>query len=154
MAKFVFELEAVLRQRHAFERTKQVAVAELDGKRLMLEGMIRDMQEGISHERLGLREQLATAAVINLAAVKMQTHAAFRLVAKIQQSAIALAGMYEKLAKAREELRAASAAKKAIENLKQSRHDAWKRRLDHIEAAEVDEISIMRAARQEAEAAL
>lgn len=154
MAKFVFELDAVLRQREAVERAKQLAVAVLDGKRLMLEDQIRELQANISHERLGLREELASGAVVNLGAVKMQTHAAFRLTAKIQQFAIALAGVHEKLSRAREELRAASAAKKAIANLKQSRKEAWKRELDRKEAAEVDEISIMRSARQEVEGAV
>lgn len=154
MAKFVFELEAVLRQRTAVERAKQMAVAELDGKRLMLEDVIRDLQGSISHEKMGLREELGSGAVVNLAAVKMQIHASFRLTAKIQQYAIALSGVHEKLVRAREELRAASAARKAIENLKQARMEAWRRELDRKEAAELDEISIMSAARREVEVAI
>ena len=153
MAKFVFELEAVLRQREAVEQAKQRVVAELDARRLEFEEQIRGLQSGISNERLGLRDELASGKPINLSAVKLQTHASFRMVAKIQQLAIGLAGMYQRLARAREELRQAAAARKAIENLKERRFSEWKAEQSRIEARELDELSIMRASRQKAEVA-
>ena len=62
MAKFVFELDAVLEQRRAAERAKQLAVAALERDRLGLEECIKVVQREIAREKEDLREHLSGVA--------------------------------------------------------------------------------------------
>ena len=80
MAKFVFELEAVLKQRRAIERERRVALAEVERARIALEDRLRAMHERGVEERAELGAQLggrlAGGGVIDLRGVRFQTTAA------------------------------------------------------------------------------
>lgn len=81
MAKFVFNLEAVRKQRTALEKQRMVAVAELERERLTLEDRIRAAHESVEAERLELREQLSgmregEGRLVDLRGVRFQAGAA------------------------------------------------------------------------------
>ncbi|HLP83470.1 MAG TPA: flagellar export protein FliJ [Phycisphaerales bacterium] len=155
MAKFVFNLEAVRKQRTALEKQRMVAVAELERERLTLEDRIRAAHESVEAERLELREQLSgmregEGRLVDLRGVRFQAGAAVVLRARTQQLVLQLAGLHKRLEKAREELRQAVAARKAVDLLRDRRFEEWRRELARREAMTLDELATMRGVRDEA----
>lgn len=162
MARFVFELESVLEVRRGVERTKQLAVAELERQRLQIEDRIREFQRQIIHERRDLQAHLAAerspaaghtdpvlAPGVDLAAVRLQASASLHLVGKAHQEVLRLAGLHRKLDAARLELLKATTDRKAVEVLRQRRYDAWMAEQRRREAVALDELNTMRAGRLE-----
>lgn len=155
MAKFVFNLEAVRKQRSALEKQRMVAVAELERERLALEYRIRAAHESVEAERLELREQLngmreGEGRLVDLRGVRFQAGAAVVLRARTQQLVLQLAGLHKRLEKAREELRQAVAARRAVDLLRDRRFEEWRRELARREAMTLDELATMRGVRDEA----
>lgn len=155
MAKFVFNLEAVRKQRSALEKQRMVAVAELERERLTLEDRIRAAHESVEAERLELREQLSgmregEGRLVDLRGVRFQAGAAVVLRARTQQLVLQLAGLHKRLEKVREELRQAVAARKAVDLLRDRRFEEWRRELARREAMTLDELATMRGVRDEA----
>lgn len=151
MARFVFEFEAVLKQRLAEEREKQLAMAIIERERLSIEDQLRGTQGEIETEKEGLRAALAGSGggvgVVNLGVVRQQVGAALGRVKRAQGLAIKLAGVHKRMDAARLELLVATTRRKAMETLKEKRLEAWNAEKKRREAAEMDEITIMRAAR-------
>jgi len=155
--KFVFELESVLDQRRAAERTKQLAVAGLERERLDLEERIRGVQRGIVREKEDLRDHLtaggsATGATsVNMRTVRLQAGASLRLVGRAHQAALQLSGVLARLHGARRELMDATTRRKAVETLRERRLTSWKHGQSKREEAALDELNVMSAARKELE---
>jgi len=155
LAKFRFQLEAVLEQRRGVERTKQLAVAQLETTRMGIEETIRGHQRQLVREQADLREHLASEQTsrehrgVDLRTVRMQASASLHLVAKAQQSVIQLAGVHHRLDAARLELIEATTRRRAVEVLKERRFEAWKDAQSRREAAALDEMAIIGASRQE-----
>lgn len=150
MARFVFEFEAVLKQRLAEEREKQLAMAVVERERLAIEDQLRGTQGEIEAEKEGLRAALdgrTSGGVVDLCAVRQQVGAAMGRVKRAQGLAIKLAGVHKRLDAARMELLVATTRRKAMETLREKRLGAWNGEKKRREAAEMDEITIMRAAR-------
>lgn len=152
MAKFRFQFESLLEVRKRTEQERQLAVAELERERLAIEDELRECQRSIVQSKGGLREMLGGssggAAVVDFAAVRLQTGAAFHLTHRAQQIALRLAGAHRRVEAARASLLEATVARKAVELLKDKRHAEWKREIDRREHAAVDELTIMRAGRR------
>lgn len=152
MARFVFELEAVLRARQAEERRRQLVVAEFERERARVEGVIRECQSEIVRGRDDLREALGGAqavAAVDLAGVRMQAGAGLHLVAKAQRHVFELAGVHRKLDAARLDLLKAATQRKAVETLKERRYEEWREEQKRREAAALDELNVTRAGRHE-----
>lgn len=152
MARFVFELEAVLEQRRAEERAAQLKVATLERQRLDLEERIREMQRGAAREKGDLRAHASGSggtALIDMRVLRMQAGASLRLLARAQQAAIQLAGVLARLEGARGELLAATTRRKAVETLRERRLAAWREDMNRRETAALDELQVMGAARRE-----
>jgi flagellar protein FliJ len=151
MARFVFELEAVLKQRLAVEREKQLAVATLERERADLEDAIRGMQRDLTQEKQELRDQLAAEkgrpAMLDLRGVRFQAGAALRLITLAQRAVLRLAGVHKKIDAARLDLLQATTRRKAVEALKERRFEEWKHEEKRREAGEADELNVMLAAR-------
>jgi flagellar export protein FliJ len=152
MAKFIFELEAVLKQRLAVEREKKLAVGALERERAEIEEGIRLYQGDLVRERQELRDQLSTAkgaAVLDLRGVRFQAGAALRLITLAQRAVLRLAGVHRKLDAARLELLEATTRRKAVETLKERRFEEWRHEQKRKEAAAADELNVILAARSE-----
>lgn len=163
MGKFVFQLEAVLKQRRAVERERTLAVAALERERLAAEARLRAMQLGIAREREDLRERLmptvgaqrgaggmgdgGDATLLDVRGVRFQATAAVRLDALARQIALQLAGVYAKLEKARADLARAMGERKAVEKLREVRLEEWRLEQRRRDGAALDELATMRAAR-------
>jgi flagellar export protein FliJ len=147
MARFVFEFEAVLKQRLAEEREKQLAMAVVERERIAIEDQLRGTQQEIESEKGELRAALGTGAPVDLATVRQQAGAALGRVKRAQQLVLKLAGVHKRLDAARLELLLATTRRKAMDTLKEKRLEAWNAERNRLEANAMDEITIMRAAR-------
>jgi len=155
MARFVFELDAVLEQRLAAERSKQVAVAALERQRIDLEDRVREIQRDIVREKEDLRDHLTPAGggvgVVDVRTVRLQAGASLRMVGLAHHAALRLSGVLARLQGARRELLDATTRRKAVEVLRERRLAAWKRARSRREDAAIDELSVMSVPRTEDE---
>jgi flagellar export protein FliJ len=150
MPRFRFQLQPVLEQRRRAEERCQLVVADLERQRLEIERAIRGFQDGIVRERLELRRVLgAGAGAVPLRDARMQAAAGASLDMRARQEVLRLAGLCKRLEAARSELLAAAAARKAVELLRDRRLEAWRHEQSRLEAAAVDELAVMSAARKE-----
>ncbi len=152
MARFVFQFEAVLKQRRAVERARQLAVAAIERERLSLEETIRAMQRQIVREKEDLREQLLATrrgARVDLRSVRLQAGASLDAVARTQRAVLQLAGVHSRLDAARLQLLEAATKRKGVEMLKERRFEEWKAEQAAIESRMLDELSVMRASRRD-----
>jgi flagellar export protein FliJ len=148
VARFIFELEAVLKQRLAEEREHQLAVAALEREKSLLESSIRAYQQDLSVERDELRDQLASGpATLDLRGVRFQAGASLRLIALAQRAVLQLAGLHKRLDAARLKLLQATMRRKGVEMLKERRLEEWKLRQKKAEEAALDELNVVRAGR-------
>jgi flagellar FliJ protein len=144
MARFRFELQAVLEHRERIEQERQRAVAEIEAQRVALEDVIRRCQQGLVQERDAMREMLAAS---DIRGVRCQVAAAGRLNTTAQRAVLELAGVHKRFEAARSTLLEASKDKKAVELLKERRYEEWKRQQNKREADAIDELAVMRAGR-------
>lgn len=153
MAKFVFELEALLRQRLHAEREQMARVAEIERQRLALESEIRSCQRSIVQEKQDLAERLGAERrdgphAVDLRAVRVQANASLHLIGRAQRSVIRLKGVHDRLDAARLELLDRTTKRRAIELLKEKRYEQWKREQARLEQAEQDDRAVMRHGRR------
>lgn len=151
MARFVFQFEAVLTQRRSEERRAQLAVAAVERDRERVEEYIRECQRGVMAARADLREHLVEGTRVNLHAVRLQAGASLSLVGRAQRAVLELAGVHKRLDAARLDLLRAAIRRKAVEALRERRREAWLAEQKRREAAELDELMVMRAGRTEAD---
>lgn len=149
MATFRFQFEAVLRHRRDQERREQMAVAELEARRHDLEATIRQHQGGIVSARGDLRDRLAPGVTVDLRSVRMQASASLHLVGLAQRAVLELAGVHERLDRARRVLLRASVRRKAVELLKERKHHEWQQEQNRREDRALDELAVMRAAAED-----
>lgn len=147
-ARFVFRLQPVLEQRERAEETEQVRVAALERERLAVEDHLRSLQNQLARNRDDLRLELSDPSRIGaLAGVRLQANAALRFTMLAQRSAIELAGVMKRLETARADLIRATAARKAVQSLKDKQLAAHRAAELKKEAAFLDELAVMRHGR-------
>lgn len=150
MAVFRFQFEAVLTHRREQERREQMVVAELESKRHGVEAAIRRHQQGIVSARGDLRDRLAPGASVDLRSVRIQASASLHLVGLAQRAVLELAGVHERLDRARRVLLRASVRRKAVELLKERKQQEWQQEQKRREERALDELAVMRAAAEDA----
>lgn len=154
MARFEFELEALLRKRVHEEREQMSRVGTLERERLEIEDEIRGYQRSIVDEKRDLAERLSAEKAggeqdgVDLRAVRVQANASLRLIDRAQRAVIRLKGVHDRLDAARLELVDRTSKRRAIELLKEQRREAWEREQRKREQAELDEIAVLRHGRR------
>ncbi|MFB0984751.1 MAG: flagellar FliJ family protein [Phycisphaerales bacterium] len=146
MAKFRFELQAVLNARLRAEELQQRRVAELEASRRKLEDGLRARQARIGESRAQLRGRLMGA--IDPSMLRGQANASLAGMRDAQRVVLELAGIHRRLQSVMAELRAASRDRRAVEILKERRLEDWRREQDRREQAELDEIAMIRGSRR------
>lgn len=159
MARFVFELQAVLEDRERREQARRRLVGELEARRTAIEARVRQVQEAAGTQRESLRElvggggagdgtmEAAGGRRVAVDRVRMQATASLHAVVTLQRAAIELAGVERRLGAARAELLAATVARKAVEALRARRFAAWRREEQRRENSALDDLNVMRAGR-------
>lgn len=149
---FRFRLQPVLDQRQRVEEQHQAKFAERERERLAMRQHLQAIQADIAGSQRDLRDQLTRGTQAGehggLAGVRMQASASLHLTMKAHQAALALAGAMKRLEMQRVELLKASAARKAVQLLKDKQHEAWRLEQNKREMAVLDEITSMREARR------
>ncbi|NRA57933.1 MAG: hypothetical protein HRU13_07425 [Phycisphaerales bacterium] len=140
--RFVFELQAVLEQRHREEQRAQAALAAVQHERLEIERDLADLRLAVEAERDVTRSMM----VGRLTANSLREHIAGELGAdrKARALAIKLAGVQKRIDAARDVLREASVQHEAINRLREQRLRAWVDELERAERLEVDDLMVMR----------
>ena len=144
-SKFTFSLDPLLRIRHLAEQEHQRVVARLERERLNLEESLRRQQSMIDTDKQQLRDRLVGA--IDVTGLRMHATASISLMRSAQRLALELAGLHRRLDKARAELIEASRRRRAIELLRERRHEQWNYAVDREESATLDELAVIAAAR-------
>jgi len=154
VAKFIFELEAVLRARKAAERTRILEMAVIERERLGVESRLRDLQRQIGEEKIELRGQLGhegasgAGVMLDLRGVRFQAGSALRLMASAQRAVLELAGIHARVERARRALLEAATARKAVEALRDRRREAWAAEQKRLDEAIMDELAVVGHARR------
>ncbi len=153
--KFRFRLQPVLEQRERLEQEKQLRFAELERERIAAEESLRRCRQDIQDATLDLRTRLGGeggggggGAMVVIPEVRAQAGASLHMEAKARQAAMALAGSYKRVERARVDLLHAATARKAVELLRARQHEEWRREALHAEAAQVDEAATQQFVRK------
>lgn len=149
MPRFVFKLEAVLTQRRWEEEACQTEVARLMQQKATSDETLRQFKKQIDMERREQRSALEGGGAWS-GAITSQSLAIARIEALARQEAIRLAGVMHRLDGARARLTEAMTNRKAVEQLRDRRYEAWLREERVREEAQLDELAVMRARRREA----
>ena len=144
--RFRFKLQAVLNHREMIEQEHQRAVAALERERARLEESLRACQREITLENSELRTELAHG---NIIAARRQAATPASIDARARATAIELAGLLKRLQSARAALLEAAKSRKAVELLRERHFESWRTAEQKADAAAVDEIVVMRAARKD-----
>lgn len=149
MAKFVFRLEAVLKQRRIEEDRRRLVVAELERKRMAIEDRIGELRAEIELERAHHRTALSRSKP-PIDEARRQAFAIGRLEGRMRQEALRLAGLLQRLEVARADLLKATTARKGMERLRERRYEEWLREQERREAIAIDDIVTSTFGRKEA----
>jgi flagellar protein FliJ len=139
MARFVFQLDAVLRQRKLAEEQKQRELAVVQAEMTELETQLRDLDQTVQSTTADVRSNHLTGRLdLNFLAAHR------RFTAAMQRKAVALAGQMAavkvRLEAARAALAEAAGERKILEKLREKREAEWKAAQVRKEMAALDEI--------------
>lgn len=147
MARFVFKLEAVMRQRRAVERARQTAMARAEAERLGAEADARAARDLIETSRREMRGILAPGGPVSLSSARLQAGASLRALVMARRAVLRLSGATAHAEARRRELIDATTRRKAVERLRERRFEAWKTVMNKAELSEQDERAVMAASR-------
>jgi len=135
--RFRFQLEPVLKLREREEDARIRDVARLEHQRIELEGRVRRCQEQIRGAKHSVREGLSGS--LDLAALRGEAAGTMGAMRSAQGLVLELASVHGKLDGAREALREAARARRAVELLRERRFAEWKRAQTKAEQIVLDE---------------
>jgi flagellar FliJ protein len=144
MAKFEFQLEAVLTHRENREKEKQRALAVVQGELTKMHNELMAMDAAVKQANEEMRQN---HLVGRLDLGFMGAHRRF-LIATQQNAGVlieAMTGVQRKVDLARRELAAAAKERKVIEKLRERQHGRWMEEMNRKETAEMDEIGMQLA---------
>jgi flagellar export protein FliJ len=145
---FEFELQTVLEHRERLERARQAEVAAIEAQRMAVESDVRAIQDQMAAGRRELRTQLSGQgpgqASVAIGAVRLAANSSLHDLIRLQRAAIELAGVHQKLSRARQALLKASIQRKAVQTLRDRRYNDYRKRLARREADELDDLMVMR----------
>lgn len=141
MARFKFNLEAVLKHRTFQEQEKQRALGVLQGQVAVLTGELQALNDTMHSSTDDLRNNhlLGRIDMGYIAAHRRFVNGIGTRAAELMQK---IARLQEQVQVARSELAEAAKQRKIIEKLREKRHERWKRETDARELAVQDEIGM------------
>ena len=144
MAKFVFKLEGVLRQRKHVEQEKQRILAVKQKQLVEAQNILQQMHRTVEATNDDVRKN---RLVGKLDMEFIAAHRRFLTAMQRQAMAVAqkIALAHHAVEEARRELAEAAKQRKAIEKLKEKQFERWRSELSRREQAEMDEIGMQLA---------
>lgn len=140
MSKFVFSLEAVLRQRSHVEKEKQRELALIQRQMTQLQTELRGLNETVQTASTDIRDNrlIGKLDMAFLAAHRRFMAATQRKGNELVQR---MALVQKQVDEAQQALAEAAKHRKAMEKLKEKQHDRWKADLAHKEFLAADEMN-------------
>jgi flagellar protein FliJ len=140
MAKFVFQLEGVLRQRTHVEQQRKRELAVVQQQMSTLEAELRALDASVRNAEQDLRQNRLIGK-IDLAFLAAHRRYAFAMQRKAMGVAQKMANLQVQLEKAAKLAAEASKQKKILEKLRERRFARWREQLQRRDMIEMDEIS-------------
>jgi flagellar FliJ protein len=149
MARFVFKLEGVLRQRTNVERQRQRELADWQAKLAGLETELRTLGANVQATEQDLR---TNRLIGKLDLMYLAGHRRYVMSMQRKGMAIAeqMAGVQTRAQEARRNLIEAAKQKKIVEKLRERQFSRWKADADRSELAAMDEAGMQLAYQQTA----
>lgn len=146
MAKFVFKLEPVLKQRQMIEDQKQRELAKLIRHRMIFHNQLRSIQGELSDSK----RQLSDGLVGNVDMTRVSQFARFSGQSQVRAHTIVrqLAGLETRITDAQKQLVEAMRQRKALDLLRDKQYQAWKRTQLRREASRLDDLATQSYTRQ------
>lgn len=141
MAKFVFQLEAVLRHRKQLEKERQRALAQILEKMTELQMQLRELDETVQRANSQMRAEHLTGN-INIGYLTAHRRFMFATQRKALTLMQRMTLVQRQVDEARQQLADAARYRKVIEKLKERHHERWKMELSRRELSEMDEIGM------------
>lgn len=141
MAKFDFQLEAVLKHRKNREQEKQRALAVIQAELTKLHNELMALDQSVTSANDDMRRNHLTG---QLDLDFMAAHRRFLIATQIRASELLqkMTGVQRQVDEARQELAAAAKDRKVIEKLRERQHARWVAEINRKETAEMDEIGM------------
>ncbi|MCX5661140.1 MAG: flagellar export protein FliJ [Planctomycetota bacterium] len=139
MAKFRFKLDAVLSHRRILEEQAQRDLSEVLLQRVRLLDALRGQQQTIQESKHSLGEGLRGR--VDLDSIGRFAVYAGQVRIRAQQLVQELAGVEKQIEARRQQLLAATKARKALELLRDRQLAQWRQAADQREAAALDEFA-------------
>ena len=140
MAQFVFQLEAVVRQRKLIEEQRQRELAAVQAEMAALESQLRALDQEAQAATADVRENRLTGRLDLgfLAAHRRYTLAMQRKALGLAQQ---MASVQRRVDEARAALAEAAKKRKILEKLRERRYAQWAEDLNRKEMAQLDEVA-------------
>jgi flagellar FliJ protein len=141
MAKFDFQLEAVLKHRKNREQERRRALAVVQGELTRLGNDLVALDQSVKAANEDMRQNHLTG---RLDLTFMAAHRRFLVATQQRAGEIIqkMAGVRRQVEAARRELAAAAKDRKVIEKLREREHGRWVAEINRKETAEMDEIGM------------
>lgn len=143
MARFVFTLGPVLRQRVREEEAAQRVMAERERVRLAAEREVIAIEARMEGERREWRGRLGIEGTVDVREVRMQAGVAIRDMAALRRAMLSLAAAEKQVRDARAALLEAARRRRAIEELRERRWMEWKAERARVEQRTLDDLVVM-----------
>ena len=139
MARFVFQLEPLLKHRQMLEDEAQRALALLMRERMILEHELQRHQETIRDDK----QLMGRSLVGHVDVPRIRSHAMHvaQVAVRAQQIGFRMVELNRRIEQARTELVEAMKQRKAVELLKDKQFKRWQHEQDRRETAELDELA-------------
>ena len=152
MAKFVFQFDAVLRQRALAEQERQRELAAAQAEMVRLQGELKALNDSIQSSAADLKDNRLTGPidVAFLAAHRRYSVAMQRRGMQLVQD---MARQQRKVEDAQRLLAEAAKDRKVMEKLREKQYERWREEQARRETVAQDEVGMQLAQRQSAAAA-
>ncbi len=146
MAKFVFKLDSVLRQRRSIEDECQRNTAKLMRQRMILHDQLRQMQQSVTNSKRQLTEGLTGQVDMD----QISGFARFSSQVNLRANTIVrqLSQLETQVLEAQKKLLAAMRDRKALDLLRDKQLRAWQRVTRRRESARLDDLAAQAYTRQ------
>jgi flagellar export protein FliJ len=141
MAKFIFKLDGVLRQRSNVVQQRKRELASIMTRMTALEAELRSLDATVRAAELDLRTN-RLVGVIDLAFLAAHRRFSLAMQRKAMGIAEKMAGVKLEVDQAKQKLAEASKRKKILEKLREQHYRRWREDLDRRDQAEMDEIAM------------
>ena len=139
MAKFLFKLATVLKQRQIIEDQRQRDLAQVLRFKMILLDQLKQMQQTITQSKRELGDALL--GQVNLDRVGQFARYSGQTAVRAREIVQRLAVLEKQIEAARQQLLQATAARKAMDLLRERYHQQWREDLERRENNEIDDLS-------------